>query len=163
MSLRHSLLLPALLVLLAGACSRSDGPRDLRSGEGPARTTIYLLASEGLTASPCAGRVVPVVVDVPPAASALDAALAALLDAGRRYETAGFYNALAASPLKVERLQRRGGAALINLSGYLEVGPCDRQRALDQLTRTATQFDDIKKAEFFLAGQPLGEELAGKE
>jgi hypothetical protein len=163
LSLPRRLLPLLLLVLLAGACSRSDAPRDPRSRESAGKARIYLLASEGLTASPCDGRVVPVEVDLPPAASALSGSLAALLDAGRRHETAGFYNALAASPLKVERIQRQGGTALIDLSGYLEIGACDGSRALAQLTRTATQFGDVKQAEFFLEGQPLGELLAGKD
>jgi hypothetical protein len=39
-------------------------------------------------------------------------------------------------------------------------GECDRPRLLAQLTRTATQFSDVKRAEFFLDGKPLRDLLS---
>ena len=51
----------------------------------------------------------------------------------------------------------------VYLTGYMELaGECDGPRLLEQLTRTAGQFTDVKRAELFLDGKPLGDLLAGK-
>jgi len=156
-----------LLTLLAG-CSRgsSDVPGDLKAAQTVRKAHIYLISIEGKQAGPkvgCGDTAVPVEVELPLDSPALAGSLDALLDAGKRHEPAGFYNSLANSPLKVQRVDLSGGAARIDLTGYLEIGgECDSPRVLDQLTRTATQFSDVKSAEFFLDGKPLGDLLSGK-
>ena len=156
-----------LLILLTGCFSRSgDTPRDVEAGQTVRRARIYLISIGGKETGPkvgCGDTAVPVEVDLPLDSPALAGSLDALLDAGKRHETAGFYNALASSPLKVQRIDLSGGSARVDLTGYLEIGgECDGPRVLDQLTRTATQFSDVKSAELFLDGKPLRDLLSGK-
>jgi len=157
-----------LILLLLAGCSRraSEAPRDLEAGQTVRQARIYLISVGGKEIGPkvgCGDTAVPVEVDLPLDSPALAGSLDALLDAGKRHETAGFYNALASSPLKVQRIDLAGGEARVDLTGYLEIGgECDSPRVLDQLTRTATQFSDVKSAEFFLDGKPLRELLSGK-
>jgi Sporulation and spore germination len=157
-----------LLVLLTGCFWRSgDAPRqDLEAGQTVRKARIYLISIEGKQAGPkvgCGDTAVPVEVDLPLDSPALAGSLDALLEEGRRHEPAGLYNALAGSPLKVQRIDLAGGSARIDLTGYLEIGgECDSPRVLEQLTRTATQFSDVKSVELFLDGKPLGELLSGK-
>ncbi len=160
----------ALLLVLAallGGCSRSAAaPRNLRAGETVRKAWVYLIAvtdtagtageNDQKAADGCDAPAAPVEVELPLPSPALNGSIAALLDAGSRYENAGFYNALAHSPLQVDRIERAGDLARVYLTGYMEVdGGCDRPRLLAQLTRTATQFSDVKRAEFFLDGKPL--------
>jgi hypothetical protein len=157
-----------LLLLLTGCFWRSgDAPRqDLEAGQTIRKARIYLVSIAGKAAGPkvgCGDTAVPVEVELPLDSPALAGSLDALLDAGRRHEPAGLYNALDHSPLKVQRIDLAGGSARIDLTGYLEIGgECDSPRVLDQLTRTATQFSDVKRAEFFLDGKPLRGLLSGK-
>lgn len=156
-----------LWILLAGCSPRSsDAPADLKAGQTVRKAYIYLISIEGKQAGPkvgCGDTAVPVEVELPLDSPALAGSLDALLDAGKRHEKAGFYNALANSPLKVQRVDLSGGSARVDLTGYVEIGgECDSPRVLDQLTRTATQFSDVKDAEFFLDGKPLRDLLSGK-
>jgi hypothetical protein len=156
-----------LLILLAGCFSRpGDAPRDVEAGRTIRKARIYLISIEGKQAGPkvgCGDTTVPLEVELPLDSPALAGSLDALLDAGKRHEPAGLYNALDHSPLKVQRIDLKGGSARIDLTGYLEIGgECDIPRVLDQLTRTATQFSDVKEAEFFLDGKPLRDLLSGK-
>jgi hypothetical protein len=165
------LLLLALIVLgvLAG-CSRPDpegAPQGIEATVMIRKARIHLIAIEGHGGSGdavgCGDRTGTLDVELPTSEPALWGALHALLDAGKRYQGSGLYNALANSPLKVERIDRRGGEARIYLTGYLELGgECDSPRVLAQLTHTATQFSDVKTAEFFLDGKPLRDLLSGK-
>jgi hypothetical protein len=157
----------ALLLVLAallGGCSRSAAaPRNLRAGETIRKAWVYLISIAGdqKAAGGCDAPAAPVEVELPFPSPALNGSIAALLDAGSRYENAGFYNALAHSPLQVDRIERAGDEARVYLTGYMEVdGECDRPRLLTQLTRTATQFSDVKRAEFFLDGKPLRDLLS---
>lgn len=152
------------LCVLAGCSHPADPPRDLRAGQTIRKARVYLIAlGEHGAAAGCHDRTSPVEVELPLPSPALDGSLAALLDAGGRYENAGFYNALSHSPLKVDRIERSGDAARVYLSGYMELaGECDSPRALAQLTRTATQFSDVRRVELFLDGKPLRDLLAGK-
>jgi hypothetical protein len=159
----------ALLLVLAAlccGCRRAEAPRALRAGETIRQAWVYLIATgenERGASGGCDAPAAPVEVELPLPSPALDGSIAALLDAGRRYENAGLYNALAHSPLKVDHIERTGDAARVYLTGYMEVdGGCDRPRLLAQLTRTATQFSDVKRAEFFLDGKPLLDLLSGK-
>ena len=161
-------LLLLTLILLAGCRfhSASDSPGDLKAGQSVRKARIWLISIEGKQDGPkigCGDSAVPVEVELPLDSPALSGSLDALLDAGKRHEPAGFYNALAGSPLKVQRIDLSRGSARIDLTGYLEIGgECDSPRVLDQLTRTATQFSDVKSAEFFLDGKPLRTLLSGK-
>jgi hypothetical protein len=161
--------LPSLLSLfsLLAGCNRTDAPPDLDARASTRQVRIFLVAIEegavpGAEAG-CDGRIAPVAVDLPAPASALRGSIEALLAARDGHRSAGFYNALANSPLRLERIERAGATARIHLAGYLELGgDCDGSRALSQLTETATQFRDVDTAELFLDGQPLRELLAGK-
>jgi hypothetical protein len=113
----------------------------------------------------CHDKAVPVEMDLPLAAPALEGALAGLFSlGGNPYDTrTGYYNALHASPLTVASIERHGAEAVVRLNGYLELdGPCDGRRALAQLTETVLQFPDVQHAQFYLGGKPLQEVLAGK-
>ncbi len=164
------LLLLALVILALAGCSRPEGAlqnQDLEATAMIRKARIHLIAIEGKggsgDAAGCGDRTGTLDVELPTSEPALWGALHALLDAGERYQGSGLYNALANSPLKVERIDRRGGEARIYLTGYLELGgECDSPRVLAQLTRTATQFSDVKTAEFFLDGKPLRDLLSGK-
>jgi Sporulation and spore germination len=156
----------SLLSFLSG-CHRSDPPLDLKAGATTRKARIFMISvKDAAVTGPdagCGGKVTPVDVELPAPSPALQGSLKALLGAGNRYQTAGFYNALAHSPLRLERVERRGGSARIYLAGYLELGgECDGSSILSQLTETATQFRDLEKAEFFLDGKPLRELLNGK-
>jgi hypothetical protein len=162
-----SLLSLLSLLSLSSACRRGDTPRALAAGETTREARIFLISlADSPTAGPavgCGDRTVAVEVDLPAPRPALQGSLAALLDAGKSYESAGYYNALANSPLRLQRIERSGGAAKIYLAGYLELGgACDSPRVLAQLTATATQFRDLQTADFFLDGKPLRDLLSGK-
>jgi hypothetical protein len=159
----------SLLALLSfsWACERGDLPQVLAAGDRTQKTRIYLVSLErGKASGPesgCGGNLEALEIDLPVPTPALRGSLNALLAAGERYESAGFYNSLAHSPLRLERIERKGGSAKVYLTGYLELsGDCDGARALEQLTRTATQFADVQRANFFLDGKPLQDLLSGK-
>lgn len=155
------------LLSLSLACNRSDPPQALAAGSRTRKARIYLVSMErGKATGPeigCGGRLEALEVELPVPTPALQGSLEALLDADQQYQGAGFYNSLANSPLKIERIERSGGKARIDLSGYLELGgECDGSRVLEQLTETATQFRDVTQAEFFLGGKPLRKLLSGR-
>lgn len=158
--------LPSLFLLLA-ACAKAPSPPDLKAAEVTRKAAVYLIALEDKGAKGpavgCGDSAVPVAVELPAPSPALEGALASLLAAGKSYESAGYYNALASSPLKVQRIERSGGAARIYLTGYLELGgECDSPRVLAQIERTATQFEDVETVEVFLDEKPLADLLSGK-
>ena len=156
--------LVSLVSLLAG-CHRSDPPLDLSAGTRTRQTRIFMMSHAGVSGrrAGCGGHAKPVQVELPVATPALQGSLEALLAAGNRYENAGLYNSLANSPLRIERVERTGTKARIYFTGYLELGgECDGSNVLTQLTETATQFQDLDRAEFFLDGKPLRELLSGK-
>jgi hypothetical protein len=155
-------LLPLLaLPFLAGCPHPGEAPQDLEATAMVRTARIHLIAVDG--SKGCVDGTGTLDVELPTPEPALWGALHALLDAGSRYRGSGLYNALANSPLKVERIDRRGGGTRIYLTGYLELGgECDSSRVMAQLTRTATQFPDVKTAEFFLDGKPLRDLLSGK-
>ena len=162
-----SLLSLLSLLSFSTACNRADAPQSLTAGARTRKARIFLVTIErGKATGPeigCGGRLEALEVELPVPTPALQGSLEALLDADQQYQNAGFYNSLANSPLKIERIERSGGRARIDLSGYLELGgECDGSRVLEQLTETATQFRDVTKAEFFLGGKPLKKLLSGK-
>jgi Sporulation and spore germination len=166
LSLASLLSLLSLLSFLFG-CQPEDSPQGLTASAKTQKARIFLIAIEdGGNSGPevgCDDSAVAVEEDLPVPQPALRASLEALLAAGKRHESAGYYNALANSPLRLERIERSGGAARIYLTGYLELGgECDSPRVLAQLEQTATQFRDVQKAEFFLGGKPLADLLSGK-
>ncbi|HEY7213921.1 MAG TPA: GerMN domain-containing protein [Thermoanaerobaculia bacterium] len=161
-------LLSLLSLLSFSACNRADmPPQSLSAGARTRKARIFLVSIErGKATGPeigCGGRLEALEVELPVPTPALQGSLEALLDAGQQHQNAGFYNSLANSPLRIERIERSGGKARIDLGGYLELGgECDGSRVLEQLTETATQFRDVTKAEFFLGGKPLRKLLSGK-
>jgi hypothetical protein len=131
------------------------------------RARVFLISAQdggvlGLRVG-CGDSAVPVEVRLPQPEPALRGALRALLDMHSRLDRAsGLYNALYASPLELQRVERTGGGEVrIHLTGYLEIGDsCDAQRALAQLTETALQFSDVQRVQIWLDGKPLRDLLA---
>ena len=165
-SILSSLPLLSLLSLLAG-CQRPEPAPSVEAAASTRRARIFMISvKDGAVAGPgagCDGKIAPVEVELPAPSPALRGSLEALLAAGDQYQNAGLYNALANSPLRLERVERKGATARIYLDGYLELaGECDGASALSQLTETATQFRDLTEAELFLDGKPLRELLNGK-
>jgi Sporulation and spore germination len=155
----------SLLSLVSAACHHEDLPPNLAAGATTRKAHIFLISGEkrGKLAVGCGDSTVPVEVELPAPRPALRGSLEALLAAGKSYENAGYTNALANSPLRLQRIERSPGRAEIYLSGYLELGgECDSSRVLSQLNATATQFRDLQKAEFFLEGKPLADLLSRK-
>ncbi len=157
------------LVLLAGlaCCARRDSAQGLEAGTRTTKVNVYVVAlnDHGATgrATGCGDSAVPLEVDLPAPAPALEGALAALLALQDDAETRGLYNALAHSPLKLDRIDRTGPEVRVYLSGYVELGgDCDGPRILSQLTETVLQFHDVQHAQIFLDGKPLQGALAGK-
>ncbi|HEV7503491.1 MAG TPA: GerMN domain-containing protein [Thermoanaerobaculia bacterium] len=169
MTPRRSLpwLLP--LVVLAGltCCARRDSAQGLEAGTRTSKVQVYVIAlhNQGTAgrSDGCGGRSVPLDLDLPAPAPALEGALSALLTLQEGAADKDLYNALAHSPLKVDRIDRTGPEVRVYLSGYVEIGgDCDGPRILAQLTETALQFHDIQHAQFFLDGKPLQGVLSGK-
>jgi hypothetical protein len=162
------------LVVLAGltCCARRDSAQGLEAGTRTSKVQVYVIAlhghDEGATtpgpaSAGCGGSAVPMDVDLPAPAPALEGALSALLTLQQNAEAKDLYNALAHSPLKIDRIDRTGPEVRVYLSGYVEIGgDCDGLRILAQLTRTALQFRDLQHAQFFLDGKPLQGVLSGK-
>jgi len=156
------------LVLLAGltCCARRDSAQGLEAGTRTSKVQVYVIAlkNQGTTGSPAGcGGAVPLDVDLPAPAPALEGALSALLTLQEGAADKELYNALAHSPLKVDRIDRTGPEVRVYLSGYVEIGDdCDGPRILNQLTETALQFHDIQHAQFFLDGKPLQAVLSSK-
>lgn len=164
------------LMLLAGiaCCSQGSGsrpPDDLKATTSTNKVRVFLIRRGGGEGTGDAGRkvgchddAVPVTVTLPQRTPALEGALEGLFSLGRDPydEHTGLYNSLHASPLAIEKIERRGAEATVRLKGYLEVGDaCDGQRALAQLTETVLQFPDVRHVRFYLEGQPLQEILPG--
>lgn len=158
----------ALLVGIA-CCSQGSGSSNLQAGSRTDRVHVYLIDPEeggvlGKRAG-CGDGAVPVEVKLPRELPALEGSLEALLGLGphRYHSGSGYYNALHASPLRVERIERQGAEVRVRLGGYLELGEsCDGERVLSQLTETALQFSDIETAHFYLGDRPLRAALAGR-
>ena len=152
-----------LVVFLAGCGKAEEAPQDVNATATVRKARIFLISTDDKGPVGCGDSAVPVEADLPAPSPALWGSLETLLSAGKRYEGAGYYNALANSPLRVERIERSGSTVRIYLNGYLEIGgECDSPRVLSQLTETATQFQDVDKAEIFLDGKPLEPLLSGK-
>lgn len=161
------LLVPVVLSLLLSGCQRSTPEAAEKSTETVTRARVYLIAledeSDAGSEGDCGGSAVPYEVNLSSPSPALGGTVEALLSLQERADGSGFYNALAHSPLKIERMVRSGPVVRIYLTGYLELGgECDAPRVLSQLTETATQFSDVETAEFFLDGKPLNELLSGR-
>ncbi|HSS77951.1 MAG TPA: GerMN domain-containing protein [Thermoanaerobaculia bacterium] len=157
------------LVVLAGltCCARRDSAQGLEAGTRTSKVQVYVIAlhdrgAQGRAAG-CGDSVVPVDVDLPAPQPALEGALSALLTLQDGAGNQDLYNALAHSPLKIDRIDRTGPEVRVYLSGYVELGgDCDGPRIVSQLTETALQFHDLQHAQFFLDGKPLQGLLPGK-
>jgi hypothetical protein len=152
-------------------CSQGGGdlPSDMQADTPTERVRIFLIDREddGVLGrgDGCGGSAVPVETSLPRRMPALGGALETLLDLRGDAEDprSGLYNALHASPLEVETIERRGSELRVRLKGYLELGEkCDGERVLAQLTETALQFPDIQAVFFYLEDKPLREALTGK-
>lgn len=155
------------LLLATAACDRSAVHlASLKATSRTERVRVFLIDREEQGERPaCGEKAVPVEVTLPLETPALQGSLDGLFALGRDpFDTrTGLYNALHASPLTLERIERNGPAAVIRLHGYLELGePCDADRALAQLTETVLQFPDVQQVQFYLEGKPLREALVGK-
>lgn len=157
------------LTLLVGIACCSQGSRpveDLKATTRTDRVHVFLIDRKDRgPKAPCEAKALPIEVTLPRDTPALEGSLEGLLSLGRApYDTrSGLYNALHASPLTVDKIERRGPEALIRLKGYLELGdPCDGERALAQLTETALQFPDVQRVQLYLEGKPLRDVLSGK-
>jgi sporulation and spore germination protein len=160
-------LLPAVLLAGLTCCARSDSAQGLDAGTRTGKVKVFAIALNDHGAAGravgCGDSAVPVELDLPSPQPALEGALNALLSLDERPQTQGLYNALAHSPLKVERIDRSGPEARVYLTGYVELGgECDSPRILAQLTETALQFPDVQRAQFFLDGKPLRALLSGQ-
>jgi hypothetical protein len=163
-----------LITLLAGvACCSQGAPqqiainKDMKATARTERVRVFLIdpTTAKTGAKDCTAKPAAVETDLPIAEPALEGSLNALLTLSRDpYDTrTGFYNALHASPLTIEKIERRGAEAVVRLNGYLEIdSPCDGQRAFTQLQETVLQFPDVQHAQFYLEGKPLQEALAGR-
>jgi len=157
------------LVALAGltCCARRDSAQGLEAGTRTSKVQVYVIAlhdrgAKGRAAG-CGDSVVPMDVDLPAPQPALEGSLSALLALRDGAADQDLYNALAHSPLKVDRIDRTGPEVRVYLSGYVEIdGDCDGPRILSQLIETALQFHDLQHAQFFLDGKPLQGVLSGK-
>jgi hypothetical protein len=153
------------LLLATAACDRGAAHlASLKATSRTARVRVFLIDREEQGEHPsCGEKAVPVEVTLPQKTPALAGSLEGLFALGRDpFDTrTGLYNALHASPLTIEKIERKGPAAIIRLHGYLELGePCDADRALAQLTETVLQFPDVQQVQFYLEGKPLREALA---
>src|SRR3954447_25790922 len=159
-------LLPAVLLAGLTCCARSDSAQGLDAGTRTRQRRVFAiaLADHGASgrAAGCGDSAVPLEMDLPSPQPALEGALSALLSLDERPQIRGLYNALAHSPLRIDRIDRSGPEVRVYLSGYVELGgDCDGSRILAQLTRTALQFHDLQHAQFFLDGKPLQSVLSG--
>ena len=143
------------------SCNAGDTGTSLQAGTVTERGRVYLIALEdgGVDGHRigCGDSAVAVEVPLVRRQAALQGSIEALLSMDETYDTrSGLYNALHASRLEVERIDRSGAEARIHLKGYLEIGgECDSPRVLAQLTETALQFPDVQRATFYLEGKPL--------
>lgn len=157
-----------LALLVAMSCNAGDSVADLKAGTVTGRAQVFLIALEdgGVDGRRigCGDSAVAVEVPLERRQAALPGALEALLSMKQDYDTrSGLYNALHASRLEIERIDRTGAEVKVRLTGYLEVGgECDRPRVLAQLTETALQFPDVQRATFYLEGKPLAGLLSGR-
>lgn len=160
-------LLPAVLLTGLTCCARSDSAQGLDAGTRTRKVRVFVIAvndkgTAGKTVG-CGDSAVPLELELPSPQPALQGALTALLSLDDRPQAQGLYNALAHSPLKLDRIDRSGTEVRVYLTGYVELGgECDSPRVLAQLSETALQFEDIQRAQFFLDGKPLQGLLSGK-
>ena len=155
------------IALLVGiSCCAGDHQRtDIKANAVTDRIRIYLVEDGGKSGGgSCDAKAEPIEVTLPRTRPALEGAIEALLADHEPYdERSGLYNALSGSRLTLERVERNGAEARVHLQGYLEVGDrCDGPRALAQLTETALQFPDVERAQVYLDGKPLRDQLPGR-
>jgi Sporulation and spore germination len=160
-------LLPAVLLTGLTCCARSDSAQGLDAGTRTRKVRIFVISLNDKGAAGravgCGDSAVPLEMDLPSPQPALEGALTALLTLDDRPQPSGLYNALAHSPLKLERIERSGPEVRVYLTGYVELGgECDTPRVVAQLTETALQFDDVQRAQFYLDGKPLQQALSLK-
>ncbi|WP_157448837.1 GerMN domain-containing protein [Deinococcus peraridilitoris] len=137
----------ALLTLLAGVTA---------SAQATTAVKLYLTAMGNGPGKQigCGDRLVSLSRTLPFTRTPLRAALTALLES--RPSSPKVYNVFERSSLRVERIDLRGGNAVVRLSGQLVLGGvCDYPRVTGQLQATARQFPSVRAACFFVDGVPL--------
>ena len=165
----HAALVGALALLLAiFSCGPGPAPPPTSAWERTGKVVIHLISLQdggvGGARIGCGDSVVPVEVELPAPKPALRGALEALLAIDTPYDPrSGFYTALHSSPLEIRRLQQDGDTVRIDIAGWVELeDDCDAPRVLEQLTRTATQFRDVRRADFYVDGAPLERALTAR-
>jgi hypothetical protein len=162
---RRARFLPPIVLLAVFCCNpgRDAASLTLRGADPTDRVRVFLIApADGGQLGrkvACADSAVSVEVALAAPQPALEGSLAALLALpGPHHPASGLYNALYASPLTVERVERRGPEVRVRLAGYVELaGPCDGARLLAQLTETALQFPDVQHAVFWVGEHRLAD------
>jgi sporulation and spore germination protein len=159
-----------LALLAVMSCNAGDSGLDpnMQAGTVTERARVYLVEREdgGVNGRRigCGDSAVPVEVTLERREPALQGSFDALLSMTEPWDDrSGLYNALYASRLEIDRIDRSGAEVKVYLKGYLEIGEeCDGKRILAQLTETALQYPDVQRATFYLEGKPLSGLLAGK-
>ena len=159
----------AVLPVLFFSCAQKGhdlGALEAASLAGRVRVFLIATGDDGRSGRKvgCGDSAVPVEVNLPRPAPALEGALKALLAMHDRSDPgSGLYNALYASRLTVRGVSRAGSQARVDLAGYLERGgECDDPRILAQLQETALQFPDVQQVAFYLEGKPLAQLVSGR-
>lgn len=165
---RRARFLPPVVLFAVFCCN--PGPiassLALRGTEPTQRVRVFLIAPSDAgrlgRQVACADSAVGVEMSLASPQPALEGSLAALLALSTpHHEATGFHNPLYASPLAVERIERKGPEVNVHLTGYVELaGPCDASRLLAQLTETALQFQDVQHAVFYIGEERLNELVA---
>jgi hypothetical protein len=160
-----AVLAPCLLFSCAQAATEVE---ELTGSTVSGRVRVFLVApgDDGQAGRRvgCGDSLVPVEVNLPRPAPALEGAIGALLSLRDRNDPkSGLYNPLYASRLTVTSVQRAGAQVRVDLTGYLELGgECDDPRILAQLEETALQFPDVEHVRFYLDGKLLQQLVSGR-
>jgi hypothetical protein len=169
----YGLLMIAALVVCVGrlgAAGAATPARDQQPQPRTVRLFLVALRDEGRSGTRvgCGDSLVAVTRALEgesTGAATPEAALAALLSIhDRGYGQSGLYNALAASRLRVGRVDvGTDGTAAVDLSGTLTMGgECDAPRIEAQLRETLMQFADVHAVSISVNGHPLSDVLSGR-
>ena len=129
---------------------------------------IYLIAlSDGSTTGPigCGDSLVAVTRVLPtPTTDTVRVALEELFGIKTsQYGQSGLYNALASSPLSVDKVTETATTVRVDLKGgFVLGGACDNPRAEAQIVETAELYSGGKPVEVFVEGKALKDVLSLK-
>lgn len=154
--------------LLFSCGQAAPGIEELTGATVTGRVRVFLVApgDDGRAGRRvgCGDSLVPVEVNLPRPAPALEGSIGALLSLRDRNDPkSGLYNPLYASRLTATSVARAGAQVRVDLTGYLELGgECDDPRILAQLEETALQFPDVEHVRFYLDGKLLQQIVSGR-